>query len=104
MNDTYSSEEEKNRKAKFECPSCGNDVTVRDYQQSKVICENCGRVLIEEIKDRGPEWRAYDQKGYEKKSRAGPPSTGTIHDKGLSTQIDRYIHCQIETDATAMLI
>ncbi len=70
------------------CPSCGDNVTVRDYQQSTVICENCGRVLKEEIKDRGPEWRAFDQKGREEKSRAGPPSTETFHDKGLSTQID----------------
>ncbi|KXA96676.1 transcription initiation factor IIB [candidate division MSBL1 archaeon SCGC-AAA259I09] len=88
LTDTYPSENEENRKAKLVCPSCGKSVTVRDYQQSKVVCENCGRVLKEGIKDRGPEWTAFTQEGYEEKSRAGPPSTGTIHDKGLSTQID----------------
>ncbi|KXA90611.1 transcription initiation factor IIB [candidate division MSBL1 archaeon SCGC-AAA259I07] len=88
LTDTYPSEEEENKTSEFDCPSCGNSVSVRDYQQNKVICEDCGRVLKAEIKDRGPEWRAFDQKGHEKKSRAGPPSTETIHDKGLSTQID----------------
>lgn len=71
-----------------ECPTCGEKSVVRDYQRSIEICENCGRIVKEEIKDRGPEWRAFDQEGREKKSRAGPPSTETIHDKGLSTQID----------------
>ncbi|KXA95837.1 transcription initiation factor IIB [candidate division MSBL1 archaeon SCGC-AAA259I14] len=81
-----SKEDEKGKE--IECPCCGDSITVRDYQQSTVICENCGRVLKEEIKDLGPEWRAYSQEGHEEKSRAGPPSTQTMHDKGLSTQID----------------
>ncbi|KXA93342.1 transcription initiation factor IIB [candidate division MSBL1 archaeon SCGC-AAA259E22] len=88
LTETYPSKKEKNGGSGFDCPSCGNSVTVRDYQQSKVVCESCGRVLKEEIKDRGPEWRAFDQEGREEKRRAGPPSTETIHDKGLSTQID----------------
>lgn len=71
------------------CPSCENASLVRDYQRNIVICESCGRVLKEGIKDRGPEWRSFDQEQKEERSRAGPPSTETIHDKGLSTQIDR---------------
>ncbi|KXA89034.1 transcription initiation factor IIB [candidate division MSBL1 archaeon SCGC-AAA259I09] len=82
------SKRDKKEEMKIGCPSCGDNITVRDYSQNSVICENCGRVLKEEIKDRGPEWRAFSREGYEKKSRAGPPSTETIHDKGLSTQID----------------
>ncbi|KXA94844.1 hypothetical protein AKJ37_07255, partial [candidate division MSBL1 archaeon SCGC-AAA259I09] len=88
MTETHPSEEEKNRKVGLECPGCGNGVTVRDYQHNIVVCENCGLVLEEGIKDRGPEWTAYSTEKYEEKSRAGPPSTETIHDKGLSTQID----------------
>ncbi|KXA93305.1 transcription initiation factor IIB [candidate division MSBL1 archaeon SCGC-AAA259I09] len=88
MAGTHSSGEKKSKSSEVECPGCGSSVTVRDYQQSKIICESCGRVLKGEIKDRGPEWRAFDQEGREEKSRAGPPSTETIHDKGLSTQID----------------
>ena len=71
-----------------ECPSCGNVSVFKDYEKSMKICDSCGRILKEGIKDRGPEWRAFDQKQREEKSRGGPPSTETIHDKGLSTQID----------------
>ncbi|KXA94525.1 hypothetical protein AKJ37_07545, partial [candidate division MSBL1 archaeon SCGC-AAA259I09] len=88
MAGTHTSEEKKSKSSEVECPGCGNNVTVRDYQQNTVICENCGRVLKEEIKDRGPEWRAFDQEQKEERERGGPPSTETIHDKGLSTQID----------------
>jgi len=85
--DTQKEKREKEELEK-ECPTCGERTVVRDYQQSVEICDNCGRIVKEEIKDRGPEWRAFNQEGREKKSRAGPPSTETIHDKGLSTQID----------------
>ncbi|KXB06669.1 transcription initiation factor IIB [candidate division MSBL1 archaeon SCGC-AAA382C18] len=88
MAENHSSQKSENGKSEVDCPSCGNNITVRDYQQNIVICENCGRVLKEEIKDRGPEWRAFKQEDREKKSRAGPPTTETIHDKGLSTYID----------------
>lgn len=70
------------------CPTCEKNSVVRDYKRNIEICENCGRIVKEGIKDRGPEWRAFDQKQREEKSRGGPPSTETIHDKGLSTQID----------------
>lgn len=71
-----------------ECPTCDDAPVVRDYRENTILCGKCGRVLKEDIKDRGPEWRAFDQQEHEEKSRAGPPSTETIHDKGLSTQID----------------
>ncbi len=70
------------------CPSCNNETVIRDYQRSIVICESCGRILKEDIKDRGPEWRAFDQEQRDERSRGGAPMTYTIHDKGLSTKID----------------
>ena len=70
------------------CPSCGNETVIRDYQRNIVICESCGRILKEDIKDHGPEWRAFDQKQRDERSRGGAPMTYTIHDKGLSTKID----------------
>jgi len=75
-------------KKELECPSCDESVQIRDYSENKVVCNNCGRVIKDKIKDRGPEWRAYDQKEKESRSRGGPPMKETIHDKGLSTQID----------------
>ena len=82
------SKENNENEIRLECPSCGDYSWIRDYQQNNLVCGNCGLVLREGIKDRGPEWRAFDQQQRENKSRAGPPSTNTIHDKGLSTQID----------------
>ncbi|KXA95505.1 transcription initiation factor IIB, partial [candidate division MSBL1 archaeon SCGC-AAA259E19] len=70
------------------CPACGNSSVVRDYQRSIIICEKCGRIVREDIKDRGPEWRAFDTEQKEERSRGGAPMTYTIHDKGLSTKID----------------
>lgn len=83
-------EEEAKRKERVakKCPVCGEESVVRDYQRGIVICENCGNILKENIKDRGPEWRAFDQKQREERSRGGAPMTYTIHDKGLSTKID----------------
>lgn len=70
------------------CPDCGSKTLVRDYQKSATVCGNCGRVIKDEIKDRGPEWRAFSQEQRENRSRGGAPMTYTIHDKGLSTKID----------------
>lgn len=70
------------------CPACGSNSFVRDYQKSSKVCANCGRVIKEDIKDRGPEWRAFSQEQREERSRGGAPMTYTIHDKGLSTKID----------------
>lgn len=71
-----------------ECPVCGSSVIVRDYQKGSLVCGKCGRVIKEDIKDRGPEWRAFNQEQRENRSRGGAPMTYTIHDKGLSTKID----------------
>lgn len=71
------------------CSSCGSGRVVRDYELGKAVCGNCGKVIREGIMDRGPEWREYSQEEREKRNRQGSPTTLTIHDKGLSTQIDR---------------
>ncbi len=71
-----------------ECPACGNTSVIKDYQRNIMVCDKCGRILKEGMKDRGPEWRAFDQEQREERSRGGSPMTYTIHDKGLSTQID----------------
>ncbi len=86
--DTDSQIEGEKEELERKCPSCNNSSLVRDYQRNIVICEKCGRIIKEDIKDRGPEWRAFDQEQREKRSRGGSPMTYTIHDKGLSTKID----------------
>ncbi len=72
------------------CPECGSTNLMRDYESGEVVCMDCGYVLDEKIADLGPEWRAFDDEQKAKRVRVGSPITFTIHDKGLSTSIDRY--------------
>jgi len=78
-----------------QCPSCKSGRLVRDYENSELVCMDCGFVVDARMTDRGPEWRAFTSEQREKRARAGAPMTYTIHDKGLSTMIDwrnRDIH------------
>jgi len=70
---------------KTKCPECKSPRIVHDYELAERICTDCGYVLSERIVDVGPEWRFYD---WERRTRAGPPITYDLHDRGLSTVID----------------
>ncbi|MFB6094587.1 MAG: transcription initiation factor IIB family protein [Halanaeroarchaeum sp.] len=69
------------------CPECGG-LVVTDEEHGESVCADCGLVIEEEGIDHGPEWRAFDSKEKDEKSRVGAPTTNTMHDKGLSTNID----------------
>ena len=69
------------------CPNCGSTNYIMTPSR-ELVCGNCGMVLNDEIIDFGAEWREFSPEERDKRARAGPPSTLTIHDKGLSTQID----------------
>src|SRR6056297_725398 len=69
------------------CPECGGNI-ISDTEHGETVCEECGLVVDEDQVDRGPEWRAFDSKEKNEKSRVGAPTTNTMHDKGLSTNID----------------
>ena len=69
------------------CPECAGRLVV-DNEHGETICESCGLVVEEDSVDRGPEWRAFDAKEKDEKSRVGAPTTNMMHDKGLSTNID----------------
>ncbi len=71
-----------------QCPECGSERLMRDYECAEIVCMNCGFVVAAKLTDRGPEWRAFDVEQREKRTRVGAPLTFTIHDKGLSTMID----------------
>ncbi|MFW6117214.1 MAG: TFIIB-type zinc ribbon-containing protein, partial [Thermoproteota archaeon] len=71
------------------CPECGSTRLMRDHENAEVVCMECGFVLAAKIADKGPEWRAFTKQQREKRRRVGSPITYTIHDKGLSTMIDR---------------
>jgi transcription initiation factor TFIIB len=69
------------------CPECTGRL-VNDEEHGEVVCEECGLVVDQDSIDRGPEWRAFDAQEKNEKSRVGAPTTNTMHDKGLSTNID----------------
>lgn len=71
-----------------QCPECGSNRLMRDYECAEIVCMNCGFVIAAKLADRGPEWRAFNAEQRAKRARVGAPLTYTIHDKGLSTMID----------------
>lgn len=70
------------------CSECGSSNIVQHSKQGERICEDCGLVIQDSMIDSGPEWRAFNHQERQEKSRVGAPTTQTIHDKGLTTQID----------------
>jgi transcription initiation factor TFIIB len=69
------------------CPECGGRLA-NDPEHGERACVECGLIVdVEEI-DRGAEWTAYSSEERDEKSRVGSPTTPTMHDKGLSTEID----------------
>lgn len=71
------------------CPECGSTDLIEDYERGEIVCGVCGLVIRENIMDIGPEWRAFTKEEMEERSRVGAPFSLTLHDKGLSTVIDR---------------
>ncbi|MEM1507618.1 MAG: transcription initiation factor IIB [Candidatus Bathyarchaeia archaeon] len=71
------------------CPECGSTNLISDPDTGEIICSNCGLVIQESIMDKGPEWRAFTQEEKESRSRVGIPTSFSVHDKGLSTAIDK---------------
>jgi len=70
------------------CPKCGSTELILDDKRGELVCAKCGLVIEENEIDHGPEWRAFDHEQSERRVRVGAPSTYTIHDKGLSTDMD----------------
>lgn len=81
-------EEEEVEDEKIRCPECNSTDVVEDEARGEKICDSCGLVIEEGMIDEGPEWRAFDHKERQEKSRVGSPTTQAMHDKGLTTTID----------------
>ncbi len=79
-------ESESATEEKLTCPECGGQLAT-DTEHGETVCMDCGLVVEEDEIDRGPEWRAFDSKEKDRKSRVGAPTTNMMHDKGLSTNI-----------------
>ncbi len=68
------------------CPICGAPL-VRT-PEGLLVCAN-GHVVEEYGVDSGPEWRAFDAEEESSRSRAGPPLSERLHDRGVTTTISR---------------
>jgi len=71
------------------CPECGSKKLVEDPLRGEIVCSNCGYVVSDRIIDSGPEWRSFSPEQRAQRERAGAPTTYSLHDKGLSSVIDK---------------
>ena len=71
------------------CPECSDANLVEDYDLGELTCHKCGLVQTEHALNQGPEWRAFTSEEKNERGRVGLPTSFSIHDKGLSTVIDR---------------
>jgi len=67
------------------CPQCGSPELVRDEEMGEIACSKCGLVVLDDLLDRSPEWRAFTLEEKRSKRRAGAPIDYSHYDKGLST-------------------
>ena len=69
------------------CSEC-NGRLEHDRKHGETACVECGFIVATEKIDHGPEWRAHTSEERDQRSRVGAPTTETMHDKGLTTEID----------------
>ncbi len=69
------------------CEVCGGTSWDSDNIRGETICADCGFVASENMIDPGAEW--VNHSDGDDRSRVGAPSTLTLSDKGLSTEIRR---------------
>ena len=70
------------------CAECESGSLVNSNGQGELVCDHCGLIVEGTNIDLGPEWRAFNHSERQSKSRVGAPTTQTMHDKGLTTNID----------------
>ena len=69
------------------CEVCGGCSWDSDNIRGETVCSDCGYVAAENMIDPGAEW--VNHSNGDDRSRVGAPSTLTLSDKGLSTEIRR---------------
>ena len=69
------------------CDVCGGTSWDSDEIRGETVCADCGYVAAENMIDPGAEW--VNHSNGDDRSRVGSPSTLTLSDKGLSTEIRR---------------
>ena len=69
------------------CDVCGGTSWDSDNIRGETVCSECGYVAAENMIDPGAEW--VNHSNGDDRSRVGAPSTLTLSDRGLSTEIRR---------------
>ena len=69
------------------CEICGSNSWDSDEIRGETTCSDCGYVASENMIDPGAEW--VNHSNGDDRSRVGSPTTLTLSDKGLSTEIRR---------------
>ena len=69
------------------CEVCGSTSWDSDDVRGETVCSECGYVASENMIDPGAEW--VNHSNGDDRSRVGAPTTLTLSDKGLSTEIRR---------------
>ncbi len=67
------------------CEVCGGSSWDCDNIRGETVCSDCGYVAAENMIDPGAEW--VNHSNGDDRSRVGSPTTLTLSDKGLSTEI-----------------
>ena len=69
------------------CKICGGSSWDADNIRGETVCSECGYVAVENMIDPGAEW--VNHSNGDDRSRVGAPTTLTLSDRGLSTEIRR---------------
>lgn len=69
------------------CPECGTTDLRRTPDGAEVVCDGCGLVVEDPNARPTPEQRQ-SRASERRREQVGPPLTGRLHDKGLTTTID----------------
>ena len=67
---------------------CTKGPLITDAAKGEILCGTCGQVLAEKTEDASFAPVVHDLNDYFTKSRTGPASSLTIHDRGLNTSIN----------------
>jgi len=76
---------------KCKLDACKTYPIITDSESGEVLCGGCGLVLVQNMADFSHESHGYTQEEFLTQSRTGPPTSLTMHDKGLSTIIGNNV-------------
>ena len=76
---------------KCQLDACKTYPIITDSVRGEVLCGGCGLVLVQNMADFSHESHGYTQEEFLTQSRTGPPTSLTMHDKGLSTIIGNNV-------------